>query len=42
MRNQAKNFIVAVRGDKTAPCTSKEALEDLKVAREFIELFEKG
>ncbi len=36
MRQQAINFLAAVRGDKPAPCTAKEALEDLKLARDYI------
>lgn len=38
MRNQALNFIKAVRGDAPAPCLAPEALEDIKVAREYIRL----
>ncbi len=38
MRNQALNFIKAVRGEAPAPCLAPEALEDLKVAREYIRL----
>ncbi len=38
MRNQALNFIKAVRGDAPAPCLAAEALEDLRVAREYIRL----
>ncbi|MBP3964663.1 Gfo/Idh/MocA family protein [Paenibacillus lignilyticus] len=37
MRNQALNFLAAVRGDRPAPCTSKEALEDLILARSYID-----
>ena len=36
MRSQALNFLAAVRGERPAPCVAKEALEDLKVAREYI------
>jgi hypothetical protein len=36
MKNQAKNFLAAVRGERPAPCTSVEALEDLKIATEYI------
>lgn len=39
MRNQAKNFLAAVRGEKPAPCESREAIEDLKVARDYIRLW---
>jgi predicted dehydrogenase len=38
MRNQALNFIKAVRGDQPAPCLAPEALEDLRVARDYIRL----
>ncbi|SEO74614.1 Gfo/Idh/MocA family protein [Paenibacillus sp. OV219] len=37
MRNQAINFIAAVKGERPAPCTSKEALEDLILARSYID-----
>jgi len=36
MRKQAINFLAAVRGDAPAPCVAKEALEDLKIARDYI------
>lgn len=39
MKNQAQNFLLAVRGERPAPCESKEALEDLKIARDYIRLF---
>jgi predicted dehydrogenase len=38
MRNQALNFIKAVRGEAPAPCLAPEALEDIRVAREYIRL----
>lgn len=38
MRNQALNFIKAIRGEKPAPCLAAEALEDLRVARDYIRL----
>lgn len=38
MRNQALNFIKALRGDIKAPCYSAEALEDIRVARDYIRL----
>lgn len=41
MRNQAKNFLAAVRKERPAPCVAKEALEDLKVARDYIRLVQK-
>lgn len=36
MRNQALNFIKAVRGEAPAPCLAPEALKDLRTAREYI------
>lgn len=38
MRQQAINFIAAVRGDSVPPCVAHEALDDLLVAREYIRL----
>jgi predicted dehydrogenase len=38
MRQQAMNFVAAIRGDIPPPCEAPEALEDLKVAREYIRL----
>ncbi|HEO71868.1 MAG TPA: Gfo/Idh/MocA family oxidoreductase [Candidatus Hydrogenedentes bacterium] len=38
MRQQAMNFIAAVRGDAAPLCTAAEALEDLKNAREWLQL----
>ena len=38
MRQQAVNFISAVRGQSAPPCDAAEALEDLKVARQYIRL----
>jgi predicted dehydrogenase len=39
MRQQAINFIRAVRGEMKPLCDSVEALEDLKVAREYLRLW---
>ncbi len=39
MRQQAMNFVAAVRGEKPPMCTAEEALEDLKVARQYIKLW---
>jgi predicted dehydrogenase len=36
MRNQARNFIAAVNGVRPAPCTSREALEDLILAESYV------
>lgn len=38
MRQQAVNFIRAIRGEIRPPCEAEEALEDLIVAREYIRL----
>jgi predicted dehydrogenase len=38
MRQQAMNFVAAIRGESKPPCEAAEALEDLKVAREYIRL----
>lgn len=38
MRQQAINFVRSVRGEMKPPCEAAEALEDLKVAREYIRL----
>ncbi|MCD9024012.1 Gfo/Idh/MocA family protein [Cohnella silvisoli] len=40
MRQQAMNFIAAVQGVRPAPCESKEALEDLKLARDYIRMMQ--
>ena len=39
MRRQAENFIAAVRGERPPLCDAAEALEDLKVAREYLRLW---
>ena len=39
MRQQAMNFIRAIKGEIKPPCDAVEALEDLKVAREYIRLW---
>jgi predicted dehydrogenase len=38
MRQQAVQFIRAIRGECKPPCDAVEALEDLKVARDYIQL----
>lgn len=38
MRQQARNFIAAVKGETPPMTTASEALKDLKVAREYIRL----
>lgn len=39
MRQQAMNFVAAIKGEAKPPCEAREALEDLKVAREYIRLW---
>ncbi len=36
MRAQAMNFLAALRGEKRPPCEAAEALEDLRIAREYL------
>lgn len=36
MRQQAINFIAAIQGDPTPLCEASEALEDLKIARDYM------
>lgn len=38
MRQQAMNFVAAIRGEAQPPCQAAEALEDLKIARDYIRL----
>ena len=38
MRQQAMNFVKAVRGEAAPPCQAEEALEDLRVARAYVRL----
>jgi len=40
MRQQAANFVAAVRGEAKPPCEAAEALEDLRVARSYVELLQ--
>jgi predicted dehydrogenase len=39
MRQQAMNFVKAVQGEVAPPCQAEEALEDLRVARDYIRLW---
>ncbi len=39
MRQQAINFVRAIKGEGAPPCQAAEALKDLKVARDYIRLF---
>lgn len=36
MRRQAENFVKVCRGEMAPPCTAAEAVEDLKIARDYI------
>jgi len=38
MRQQAANFVAAVKGEREPMCRAEEALEDLCVARQYVEL----
>ncbi len=39
MRQQARNFLSAIKGEMKPMCDAAEALEDLKMAKEYIDLF---
>ena len=39
MRQQAINFVRAIQGEAEPPCQAAEALEDLKVARDYLRLW---
>lgn len=39
MRTQAKNFLRAIRGECPPPAEAHEALQDLEIARDFLELY---
>jgi len=39
MRRQAFNFVAAVRGEMAPLCQAEEALEDLKVAKQYLDLW---
>lgn len=41
MKKQAMNFIAAVKKERPAPCTSRQAVEDMRVATEYIKLINK-
>jgi len=36
MRRQAENFVAAVEGRREPPCDAREAVDDLRIAREYI------
>jgi predicted dehydrogenase len=38
MRQQAMNFVAAIKGERKPPCEAAEALEDLRVARDYLRL----
>jgi predicted dehydrogenase len=38
MRSQAKNFLRAIRKEIAPPCEAREALQDLRVARDYLRL----
>jgi len=38
MRQQASNFIAAIKGEREPMCDATEALEDLKIARQYLNL----
>ncbi len=38
MRQQAANFVAALRGEQTCLCEAEDALKDLRVARTYIEM----
>ena len=38
MRQQAINFVAAIKGEAKPPCEAAEAMEDLKVARDYVRL----
>lgn len=42
MRQQAGNFLAAIRGEGPVPCSAREALEDLRVARDYIDFMSRG
>jgi predicted dehydrogenase len=39
MRRQAENFVAAIRGARQPPCCASEALEDLRMARQYLRLW---
>jgi predicted dehydrogenase len=39
MRQQAINFVRAIRGEAEPPCQAAEALEDLRVARDYLRIW---
>ena len=41
MKNQANNFIKFIKGEKSVPCNSVEAVKDLQIAKDYIDLLQK-
>ncbi|MHC1695241.1 MAG: hypothetical protein AB9835_08210 [Eubacteriales bacterium] len=41
MKNQASNFIKAIKGEKNAPCLSSEAVKDLDFAMDYVNFMKK-
>ena len=39
MRQQAINFVKVVQGEIKPPCEAAEAMEDLKMARDYIRMY---
>jgi len=38
MQQQAMNFVAAIKGERRPPCEAAEALEDLRIARQYIKI----
>ncbi len=38
MKNQAANFVKFIKGERPVPCDSHEAVKDLKIAKDYIDL----
>jgi predicted dehydrogenase len=39
MRQQANNFVKAVKGEKTPLCGAEDALKDLEVTKAYLDLY---
>jgi predicted dehydrogenase len=42
MRQQAMNFVAAIKGEREPLSSAEEALEDLRVAKEYIRLWKRN
>ena len=42
MRRQAENFVASIRGDRKPPCEATEALQDLRIARDYIRMLKQA